>query len=317
MTGWTSRARRILRNRLRPETRLRLWVARRYRDPRFLVRPQLDLEREHLERIYEIEQGRPLDLDAPRSFSEKIQWRKLFDRREVFTRMADKVEVRDYVAARVGDQYLIPLLAVADTTAGLPFGDLDPPYIVKPTHASGLTERVRDRSELDPDQLAKSIDPAVRDPYGIRNIEWAYWSLPGRVMVERLLLRPDGRVPFDYKVYVFGGRARFVEVHIDRYRDRKTSIFDTDWSLTDAGYPGRESGGAIERPGALDQMLELAEALARGTDYLRVDLYLLDGQIYVGELTLYPASGFRRFDPPEWDFRWGELWDLPEMVRRP
>lgn len=120
---------------------------------------------------------------------------------------------------------------------------------------------------------------------------------------------------FDYKIHVFGGRARFVEVFADRFTAKKCSIFDRDWRLTDAGYEGRPSAGRMKRPDRLDEMLEVAEALAGDLDYLRADLYAPGDSIYVGEMTVYPASGFRRIDPPEWDLRWGEMWKLPEATR--
>lgn len=307
---WLTDPRQALRDALGPEKRLRLRLLRRYREPGILVRSQHQIERAHLERLFSKYHERPLDLAHPTAFSEKIQWRKLFERRALYTRIADKIRVREFVAERVGEAYLVPLLAVADTVAELRLERLSLPLMVKPTHASGVTFQVRSAGDLDVDRMARRIDPLLRGPYGLTFVEWAYWNVPRRVMAERLLVRSDGRVPYDYKIHVFGDRARLVEVHVDRFGEHRYAVYDRDWRMTGVRYPEHDRT-RLERPARLEEMLEVAETLGAGFGYVRVDLYNVDDRVYVGELTLYPNSGLLP-KSEEWERRLGDMWQLPE-----
>lgn len=316
--GWWKEAKARVRQAAPLPWRFRLRVARHHGSPEFLYLPLAVVERRVIETRYRESIGRPLDLDCPRTFTEKIQWRKLYDRRPIWPSLVDKHRVREWVRSRVGGRFLVPLLWVGDAPSELPLDDLEPPYIVKPTHMSGLVYPVRWPDALDRDtrrQMVESLHWHLHTPYGFEFVEWAYWEVEPLVMVERLLLDSDGTVARDYKFHCFSGEPHFIEVHVDRFEGHARSTYDRGWNKLDLANEGRPVGPDVDRPPNLDTMLEVAARLAEGLDYVRVDLYNVDGRIYAGEMTIYPISGFARFRPDRWDRDWGRRWALPDLGR--
>jgi len=300
-----------IRRALPLDLRFRLGWARRRGRPDFLVMPSRALVREVLSPLFRESVGYVPDLDRPRTFNEKVQWRKLHDRRRVLALAVDKYRVRDYVAARIGGEYLVPLLHVGARPEQIPFGSLSPPYIIKPNNCSGMTTIVRSREELDAAGSVRWLRECLRETYGLELLEWAYGTVDPLALVEPLLLDDEGRLPMDYKFHVFDGRVAYVHVDQDRETGLRSTTHDRDWRPLALRQKGIAPGDALAPPPNAALMIELAERLAAELEYARIDLYNVGGRVYFGELTVYPDSGLRAFDPPEWDLRWGELWTLP------
>lgn len=300
-----------------PHRRLRLGMARRHGALRYLFEDQLAVEREILTREYARRVGAVLDLETPKMFTEKVQWRKLFDRRAIFPLLADKLRVRPWVEGRVGSSYLVPLLHAGKSAASTPLETLPLPYIVKPNHSSGIAFPVQAREGQDFKKMRRELSASLMIPCGILGVEWAYWPIDPRIIVETLLLDDRGQVPADCKFHCFGGKAHFVQVYADRFTEPGQVFYDRKWEKIDLEHGGVAAGREVAAPPGLQEMLEVAEALAAGFDYVRVDLYDVDGRIYFGEMTLYPGSGLRPFTPASWDLKWGELWQLPAPMRYP
>lgn len=300
--------------------RLRVQAALRHRSPRDLWRPLREVKRRLVESAFAENMGRPPDLDAPQTFNEKIQWRKLYDRRPVWVALVDKLRVRDWVRERIGDRFLIPLLHVTDSPADLPFDRLDSPYILKPTHKSQVVFPVRDPDALGTDRRRRIVELLhwhLHEPYAVRFVEWPYWEVEPKILVEQLLLDDNGKLPRDYKIHCFDGEPAFVQVHAGRFTEEHTrSTYDTEWNKIELATDAYPDGPELDPPPALELLLEVAAALSEGLDYVRVDLYDVHGQIFFGEMTPYQASGLTRFSPEGWDRRWGRLWTLPEPFGR-
>lgn len=269
---------------------------------------------------YETVFGRTPDLDEPTTFNEKIQWRKLFDRRPIWAVLVDKYRVREWVWERVGDRFLVPLLEVVDDPEELPFERLDRPYILKPTHRSQVVFPVRRPDALPAGRKRRIVQLLhwhLHEPYAVEAVEWPYWEVEPRVLVEELLLDEGGELPRDYKIHCFGGEPAFIQVHAGRFSDDHTrSTFDAGWNKVELATDVYPDGPDLEPPPALDLLLEVAGALAEGLDYVRVDLYDVEGDVFFGEMTPYQASGLTRFRPESWDRKWGDRWTLPEPTRR-
>lgn len=302
--------------RLPPALRLRIGMARRLRDPRYLLGSQLAIEKRVLERSFREHLGYAPDLLDPCTFNEKLQWRKLFDRKPLLPRLIDKVQVRSYVESRVGNTPLIPLLHVSDSPSTIPFGRLSTPYIVKPNHASGVKVIVESGGEREQAEVEEAIGDSLRVPYGIFAVEWGYWNVRPRVVIEKLLLDEHGHLPPDFKIHCFNGEAHYIQVDTDRFSHHRCVMYDRDWTRLDLIRVGLPEGEDVPRPGNLREMIEFAEVLAAELDYVRVDVYSLGERIYFGEMTLYPSSGFRPFSPERWDLEWGALWTLPAPTRK-
>lgn len=255
--------------------------------------------------------GYPLDLKNPRSFNEKIVWRKIYDRNPLYPRVTDKYLVRDYIREKLGAQkaneILIPLLFYGKDPAAIPFDRLPRQFVVKPSHASGRIIIVRDKREIDQDAIIATCKEWLSDTYGFYRHEWAYQNLKPMIQVEPLLLDDDNNVPREIKFHVFHGKCKRIVVIVDRYNDLKQSNFDENWNFinTEASYP---MGPPLPRPANLPEMLHLAEKLAEDFDYVRVDLYDLRGQIFFSELTCYTNSGDINYKPTQYDFDLGANW---------
>jgi hypothetical protein len=261
----------------------------------------------------------------------------LRDHRPLVVTFADKVAVRDYVAATVGRQYLPHALAIVDDPSDLLHLPLPDAYVVKPAHGSGAAIIVSDRASAtarlpsEPDNWAyQHVQPAfapradviriaegwVGQLYGQGpNREWVYGQVPRRVIVEELLSGVDGAIPTDYKLLVFHGRCAYIQVDAERFGPRTQDFFLPDWQhLPLSGGPPWACPRPAKPP-ALAEMIEVAERLGADTDFVRVDLYCIDGRVVFGELTSFPAGGDSPFDPERFNEEFGSRWTVPRSYR--
>jgi hypothetical protein len=246
----------------------------------------------------------------PRSFSEKIQYRKLFDHRPIFVQFADKLAVRDYVRDRVGDDVLTKLYYVSENPTDIPVALLPERFVVKPTHGCGWIRIVHNKSTLDVAELADTCAGWVAENFFYRAGEWAYKNVKPRILFEELLDDGTGAVPYDFKFFVFDGQVRFISVDIDRFGDHRRNMYDTNWNKLNFGFQRASSDLPVPKPERLKEMIEYAELLSAGFDFLRIDLYWTGQRIVFGEITATPASGLEPFWPGGIDRRLGDLWKI-------
>jgi len=235
----------------------------------------------------------------PRRFTDHILRLLLAgDRRRCV--FADKLATRDYVASRLGHGFLPDLYQVADDPADLDFAALPDKFVVKTNHGSGMNCIVADRATLDVPAVRRRLEDWLRIDYGVRSREFAYRGLPRRVFAEQLLERAPGKLCYDYKLYCFFGETRLIQVVTDRSPtdplDRSNGFFSEDWLPIDIDWrtPRPEN---LPRPACLEDMKSIARRLAVDFDFLRVDLYIHDGKVIVGELTSFPDAGLAPFTP--------------------
>lgn len=250
------------------------------------------------------------NLTTPFSFSEKVATRMLYDRDPFLTLISDKLHVRDYVAKRAGSQYLVPLLWSGDSTETIPFNDLPQKFVIKTNHGCGYNIIVRDRTQIDWELTKRKLNKWIRTNFGndtMLGAAWAYTNIDPRIMVEALL-DDNGKLPVDYKFYCFSGRVEFLLMMFDRYGNRRQKHFDRDFNALDLWKGVEQYEGDIERPDNYREMLEFAERLSDGMDFIRVDAYSVGNRVFFGELTCYPAGSMSRFVPRKYDVIFGEKW---------
>ncbi|MDQ2931277.1 MAG: hypothetical protein M3Y05_10735 [Gemmatimonadota bacterium] len=254
--------------------------------------------------------GRLPRLFPPRSYSEKIQHRKLFDRRPYLSETADKFAVRAY-AERILGEDLAPRIHYRTTDpSSIPFDDLPKRFVVKATHGSGWQRIVSDRDALDRDALIATCAQWLISDYSWQYEEPFYSNIPPQIIVEEFLDDGTGRSPSDIKLLVFNQRVRVVQIDAGRYDDHRRAFFDADWNrlpIYDTIVPLE---GRIDPPTRLGDLIRSAEALGRDTDFVRVDCYQVGERIYLGEMTHTPGSGLSLLYPLSWDDRWGEMWEM-------
>lgn len=265
---------------------------------------------------YRLEMGKKLDLSHPVTMNEKLQWLKLNNRYDEMTLMVDKIKVKDLVAARIGKEYIIPTLAVWDRPEDISLKDLPDRFVIKTNHSGGNTGVIvcsdKRRADLDAirARMARSLkSDDIYKSYG----EWPYKNVERKIFAEMNL----GESPVDYKFYCFNGKADSVMLCTERSTGHpKFYFFDKDWNLRRYNKRGKEApeGFTLPKPEGMDKMFEIAAKLSEGIPFVRVDLYNVDGKIYFGELTFFPASGFDANRLPETDIYFGNMIDLSLAV---
>lgn len=268
----------------------------------------------YLNTMHYLTVGSMLDLEAPRSFNELINYRKLHDRNPDLVMTSDKYEVRDYVAQRVGAEYLIPLFQQTTDPLAIDFDALPRACVAKVNCGCGFNIFIRDTQSADWTEIVAKLQDWMRFPYHTAHREWAYQRITKRVLIEALLQDEAGTLPDDYEFHVFAGKVRLIQVHYDRFADHRINLYDERFRLLDVDYQGPHTNVKKAPPKLLAAMIHLAERLAIGFPYARVDLYEHDERIYFGEITHYPGAGLGVFDPPEFDRVLGDLWLRNEPI---
>ncbi len=260
------------------------------------------------------ENGYHLNLRNPRSFNEKVVWKKIYDRNPLLPIVADKYKVRNYIKKSLGqraaENILTPLLYVTDRPESIPFDELPAEYIIKANHGSGLNIIVEKDSSISQKDIIKRSKKMLGVPYGVIGNEWAYQQIERKLVLEKLLKDENGKLPQDYKFHMANRKCIFIQVDFQRHSaDHTRSLFDKDWNYIDASnrYP---KGPRIKKPENLDEMIAISNKLSRDFDYVRVDLYSIKNDVYFGELTNYHGGGSDKFTPTSIDFEFGEKWKL-------
>lgn len=269
-------------------------------------------DRQYLEWIYRLRLHKKLHLDNPRTFTEKLQWLKLYYRKPELTLMVDKVKAKEYVAERIGSKYIIPTYGVWDNPDEIDFDKLPNQFVLKCNHDSADIVICKDKNSLDIHSVREKLRRGLKRNYYKLSREWAYKDVPRKILAEKYMTDESGTELKDYKVFNFNGEPHFIEVDFDRFTEHKRNMYDKDWNRIDMEleFPS-DKNKEIARPTSLEEMLDLARKLSKGLPHLRSDFYCINGKLYFGELTLYHGAGFERFRPEEWDRRLGDLLVLP------
>jgi hypothetical protein len=280
-----------------------------------------------LRRLFKDRVGYELNLDNPRRYNEKIQWRKIYDRNPLFPIAADKVSVRGFLAERLGreasEEITIPHLFVAAHPDGIPFDRLPNSYVIKASHASGWNHFVRDGRHPRTGPERRKLLKWIGREYVQRLREWAYREMPRRLVGEPMITSEDGSFPDDLKFYMFDGECRVILHKIYGRQDtqstpkvRRKLFMSPDWENLQIDSGDDPSGEPSPRPSGLARMMQIASALSADIDFVRVDFMVLPHRFHFGEMTFYPASGLKPFRPIEADDRFGDWWHLPKRTGR-
>lgn len=270
----------------------------------------------YLKLYYRGRTGKPLRLKKPQTFTEKIQWLKLNDRKPIYTTMVDKYAVKQYVAERIGEQYIIPTLGVWNNVEEIDWKSLPSQFVLKCTHDSGGLVICKDKEQLDIKAANKKLQKAMKRNFWKYGREWPYKDVERRIIAEKYMedATPSSGLT-DYKFFCFDGQPLYCQVIRDRQTAETIDFYDMDWNLQKfVGLNPAVSNGStpVARPRNLDKMKVICQKLAKDMSFVRVDLYEINDSTYFGEITLYPASGFGQFTPEDWNGKLGELIGLPQ-----
>jgi hypothetical protein len=283
--------------------------------PAWLAAMNLLPARTHVQCDYLRVYQRLPNLENPQSFSEKIASRKMYDRDKRLPDLVDKIRVKEIIGKRFGEQLVFPTLGVWEDPQSMDFSKAPLtsfPYVLKANHASGTNIFIHKQEDLaDPERLRKQLAKFLKINWSSVAEEWAYSQVTPKIFAEPYIETPEGYLA-DYKFHVFSGRVYAIEKIVDRFRNYGIGFHDRGWNRLDLGYLGYypRYKGDMTPPLRLQEMIAFSEELGREFSYVRVDLYEVEGQMKLGELTFYPSAGHDRFDNDAWDMEFGQQWKI-------
>lgn len=263
--------------------------------------------------------GQKLNLNAPRTFNEKLQWLKLYNRNPAYCKLVDKHEVKEYIAKTIGEQYVIPTLGVWENFEDINFDELPDQFVLKCTHDSGSVVICRDKSTFDIEKARKKLNKKLKMNLYWHGREWPYKNVKPRIIAEQYMEDTKTAELRDYKFFCFDGEAKALFIATERQKageEVKFDFFDMDFNHLPVRQGHPNAPVCPEKPEMFDEMRVLAEQLSKGIPQVRVDFYEANGKVYFGELTFFHFCGLVPFDPPEWDTIFGDWITLPNKKTR-
>ena len=265
---------------------------------------------------YEVIFDEKLDLKDPKRFNAKLQWLKLYDRKPEYITMVDKYLVKDYVAEIIGKKYIIPTIGVWDNAEMIDFNVLPNQFVLKCNHNSGLGMCIcRNKENLDFAEVKKNLKKGLKQNYYLTNREWPYKDIKRKIIAEKYM-QDETEGLIDYKVHNFNGTPQFILVCKDRFKNSGLTedFYTPEWKHMEVKRPNcSNSKEVIDKPKELDEILELSKKLSKGIPFVRTDFYIINHHVYFSEMTFYPAAGFEKYEPDEWDFILGDYLILPNI----
>ena len=271
----------------------------------------------YLKILFRHRMGYSLNLKKPTTFSEKLQWLKLYNRNPEYTRMVDKAAVKDYVASIIGSEYVIPTIGIWEKPEDIDWDNLPNQFVLKTTHGGGNSGVVicRDKSTFDRQKAIDKLNDSLKsDIYKLWR-EWPYKNVTKRILAEKYIApNSDTNDLPDYKFFCFNGEPKYCQVISGRDTKMCIDFFDHDWNHQSFHEPKDFSFAdkELKKPKHFDQMWQTAAKLSKGKPFSRIDFYDVNDCIYFGEITFFPTSGMGGFDPKEWDYKFGEMLTLPQ-----
>ncbi len=259
--------------------------------------------------------GYPMDWKDPKTYSQKLQWLKLYDRNPLYTTLVDKYEVKKYVANIIGEEYIIPTLGVWDKFDDIDFDSLPNQFVLKCTHDSGGIVIVKDKSNFDKNKARKIFKIALnRNPYDVSR-EWPYKNVKPRIIAEKYMEDEKTAELRDYKFFSFYGEPKAMFIATERANEEEETKFDFfDMDYNHLPFTNGHPNAKIlpEKPKNFEEMKSLASKLSKELPQSRIDFYEVNGKTYFGEITFFHWGGTKPFDPIEWDYTFGSWIKLPK-----
>ena len=272
-------------------------------------------DKTYLSIMYRAKLGKKLDLTAPKTFNEKMQWMKLYDRNPIYSSMVDKYEVKQIVAAQIGHEHIVPVIGGPwQSVDEIDFDSLPSQFVLKTTHDCGGVRICKDKQSFDKQGAAAFLNRHMQRNYYLNCREWPYKNIVPRLFAEAYISDEANAVLPVYKIFCFDGKPKIIQaIQNDKQKDETIDYFDPQWNKLDLRQNFPNSLVPPKRPENLDTMLDIAQKLSQGHAFIRVDLYEANECVYFSEYTFYSDAGFAEFHPNEWDETLGAWIQLPDQ----
>lgn len=273
-----------------------------------------DYEKE-LKLWYKDKVGYELDLENPITYTQKIQWMKLYDSTQLKSDLTDKYKVREWVKNKIGEKFLIPLLGVWNKFDDIDFNKLPDRFVLKCNHGCKFNHIVLDKNKLNINELKDKFDEWMEQDFAFKyGLQLHYSNIEHKIIAEEYLENNNHDL-YDYKFLCFNGEPKYIWVDTQRFTKHARDFFDLDWNYLDLETQVARSNNPLPKPVNLEKMIELARTLSKGFPHVRVDFYVLnDGSIKFGEMTFTSSSGDNKWSPKIYDYKLGQLFDLPKKT---
>lgn len=280
-------------------------IRRNIRNYRRILKSYIVSDEKYYKKKYKEKYGRELELDLNKieTFNERLIYRILNERKEIYTQLADKYLVRKYVKEKIGEKYLIELFGVYDNVDKINYDILPNEFVLKCNHNSGTVIICEDKKNLNINAVNEKLEGALAQNFYYVTREWHYKNIIPKIICEEKL-----KDITDYKFHCFGGKVEYIEAIYGRFTDKRFNVYDRNWKLQPFTTGRPNTDDIKEKPLNFDKMIEVAEKLSAEFDYCRVDLYNNNGEIKFGEITFTPASGLDDL-PIEYDKKLKRIWD--------
>lgn len=267
-------------------------------------------DRVYLNMVYFLTFGVRPNLKNPVLFNEKMQWLKLHDRNSKYTVAADKFRMKEFVNKTIGEGHVFPVIGVYNHFDEIDFNKLPNSFVLKTNHDSGSVVICKDKHKFDKNKARKKITRSLKRDYFFVGREWPYKNIRKCIFAEKYMVDAESNDLVDFKLFVFNGKAEYVQIDYDRFIDHHRNFYDLNWNYIPftTCYP-TDSNHKCKRPKKLDEMVKYAEKIASELDtppFVRVDCYYVDETVYIGEITFYHGGGMERFYPQRWNKRLGD-----------
>ena len=272
-------------------------------------------DEKYIRLVYRLRMGRKLNLENPKTFTEKLQWLKLNDHNPEYTAVADKIAMRGFVEGKIGPGHTAGILGTWNRFSEIDFDMLPDRFVLKTTHDSGSFVICSDKASFDRERARKVLERSLRRNYYRTTREWQYKDIEPRIIAEEYL--DDGKSHLtDYKFFCFNGKPVFMYCEEEASEHLVQAIADMQYNPMPFSMEDAKAVSLPPKPDQFASMGEIARKLSQGFPFVRVDMYCIRGRVYVGELTFYHYGGYTPFSPAEWDLKLGEMLDISDIRRR-
>lgn len=263
--------------------------------------PNLMPDKWFLKIIYKAYMGKELNLQDPKNYNEKLNWLKLYDRKPLYTTLVDKLAVKDYVAQKIGSEYIIPTLKVYDSAGQIILEDLPEQFVLKCNHDSGSFVICKDKETFDFEAAKQKLTACLKQDFYLLAREWPYKNVPRKIIAEQYIKDDTGEALIDYKWFCFNGEPKIMYIGRDKGEHPSTDFFDMEFNHLPIQILDPPSEVCPDKPVQFDEMKRIASILSKDIPHVRVDFYVINNHIYFGEFTFFHLGGFSNFNDENWN----------------
>ena len=274
-------------------------------------------DEKYISLLFRVTYGRKINLKNPETFNEKLNWLKLNDRKDIYTKMVDKNLAKEYVANIIGQEYIIPTIGTYNSFNEIDFNKLPEKFVMKCNHDSGNVIICTDKNKMDVKTIRKRMEKSFNKDFYLINREWPYKNIQRKIIVEKYMKDKNSDDLTDYKFYCFNGIPQYLYISegLANHNSSRLDFFDMEFNKAPFGRRDyKHFDNNPKKPENFNKMIELSKELSKNIPFLRVDFYEINKKIYFSELTFSPCGGFMKFYPKEWDKKLGSMLNIKYKI---